>query len=213
MATRATHQTAARRYPRLPGHSAGRADEPLWPAKAFEVRQAGVLIGKPAHKLTPRARIVPTGDRRGFRVMGHALHLVSTGAKDTSLLQNAREGPHDHRGFNLLGGQKALGVLPPPLDQFCGGCWRAGSPTPQWRPSVRPLSRPEALSVLAVTNRTLIRRKREHRLQASESDRLFRLARVATPAGEVLEDREDPPLRNAAPPPVANLAQRQRRTA
>ena len=52
------------------------------------------------------------------------------------------------------------------------------------------LTRAEVLGVLAITDRTLVRRKKESRLQASESDRLFRLARVAALAVDVLEGEE-----------------------
>ena len=44
--------------------------------------------------------------------------------------------------------------------------------------------------VLALPLRTLARRKKERRLRADESDRLIRLARIATLAEEVLGNRE-----------------------
>jgi len=93
--------------------------------------------------------------------------------------------------YDLLGGQKALGVPPPTLDQL-RGLLEEGLPyaTVETVRDTLGLSRPEVLAVLAITDRTLIRRKKEHRLQASESDRLFRLARVASLALDVLEDRE-----------------------
>ena len=93
--------------------------------------------------------------------------------------------------YELLGGQDTLGVGAPSLDQL-RGLLEEGLPFAALE-TVREalaLTRSEVLSVLAVTDRTLIRRKKEHRLQASESDRLFRLARVAALAFEVLEDVE-----------------------
>jgi putative toxin-antitoxin system antitoxin component (TIGR02293 family) len=47
----------------------------------------------------------------------------------------------------------------------------------------------DAASVLRIPARTLARRKREKRLSPDESDRLFRLGRIATLAEEVLGDR------------------------
>jgi putative toxin-antitoxin system antitoxin component (TIGR02293 family) len=46
------------------------------------------------------------------------------------------------------------------------------------------------VSILRIPARTLARRKRERRLSPDESDRLFRLGRVATLAEEVLGSRE-----------------------
>jgi putative toxin-antitoxin system antitoxin component (TIGR02293 family) len=48
------------------------------------------------------------------------------------------------------------------------------------------LNRDEVSSALDLPPRTLARRKQEHRLRPAESDRLFRLARVAARAAEVL---------------------------
>lgn len=48
----------------------------------------------------------------------------------------------------------------------------------------------ELVAVLGVPPRTLARRKREKRLRADESDRLFRLSRIATLAEEVLGSRD-----------------------
>ena len=48
----------------------------------------------------------------------------------------------------------------------------------------------ELVTVLRVPPRTLARRKREKRLRADESDRLFRLSRIATLAEEVLGSRD-----------------------
>ncbi|MBI5446331.1 MAG: DUF2384 domain-containing protein [Deltaproteobacteria bacterium] len=93
--------------------------------------------------------------------------------------------------YELLGGQETLGVPPPTLDTL-RGLLEEGLPfaTVESVRETLALTRGEVLSVLAVTDRTLIRRKKEHRLQAPESDRLFRLARVAALALEVLEDVE-----------------------
>jgi len=86
----------------------------------------------------------------------------------------------------LLGGQKALG--------------RRGSSPVKMREALREglpylsleavmealgLSREEASALLALPVRTLVRRKRERRLQADESDRLYRLARIAARGVEV----------------------------
>jgi putative toxin-antitoxin system antitoxin component (TIGR02293 family) len=46
------------------------------------------------------------------------------------------------------------------------------------------------VAVLHLPPRTLARRKRERRLRADESDRLFRLGRIAALAEEVLGSRE-----------------------
>jgi len=48
----------------------------------------------------------------------------------------------------------------------------------------------DLVAVLNVPPRTLARRKREKRLRADESDRLFRLGRIATLAEDVLGSRE-----------------------
>jgi len=47
----------------------------------------------------------------------------------------------------------------------------------------------DTATVLRIPARTLARRKRERRLSPDESDRLFRLGRIATLAEEVLGDR------------------------
>jgi putative toxin-antitoxin system antitoxin component (TIGR02293 family) len=47
----------------------------------------------------------------------------------------------------------------------------------------------DASAVLRIPPRTLARRKRERRLSPEESDRLFRLSRIATLAEDVLGDR------------------------
>lgn len=52
------------------------------------------------------------------------------------------------------------------------------------------LSLPEAAAILHVPLRTLARRRQERRLDADESDRLYRLARVAAQAVAVLGTEE-----------------------
>ena len=47
----------------------------------------------------------------------------------------------------------------------------------------------ELMMVLDLPDRTMARRKREGRLRAAESDRLFRVARIAALAEEILGDR------------------------
>jgi putative toxin-antitoxin system antitoxin component (TIGR02293 family) len=48
----------------------------------------------------------------------------------------------------------------------------------------------DAATILRIPARTLARRKRQRRLSPDESDRLFRLGRIATLAEEVLGDRD-----------------------
>lgn len=48
----------------------------------------------------------------------------------------------------------------------------------------------DTATILHIPARTLARRKKEHRLSPEESDRLFRLGRIATLAAEVLGDRQ-----------------------
>ncbi len=93
--------------------------------------------------------------------------------------------------YEVLGGQKTLGAPSPTLDQM-RGLLQEGLPfsTLETVRETLALSRPEVLAILGITDRTLIRRKKDSRLQASESDRLFRLARVAALAIEVLEDAD-----------------------
>jgi putative toxin-antitoxin system antitoxin component (TIGR02293 family) len=51
------------------------------------------------------------------------------------------------------------------------------------------LTREEITQILAIPQRTLMRRKQQKRLAADESDRLFRLTRVMAHAEQVLDDR------------------------
>ncbi len=57
----------------------------------------------------------------------------------------------------------------------------------------------DASTVLRIPARTLARRKRERRLSPEESDRLYRLGRIATLAEEVLGDRRKAALWLRAP--------------
>ena len=50
------------------------------------------------------------------------------------------------------------------------------------------LTRSDVAAALRIPLRTMARRKREHRLSADESDRLARLARIASEAARVLGD-------------------------
>ena len=52
------------------------------------------------------------------------------------------------------------------------------------------IARKDLLTLLRVPPRTLARRKRARRFQVDESDRLFRVGRIAVQAEEVLGDRE-----------------------
>jgi putative toxin-antitoxin system antitoxin component (TIGR02293 family) len=52
------------------------------------------------------------------------------------------------------------------------------------------INREEISAALDLPPRTLARRKQERRLRRDESDRLFRLVRIATQASEVLGSRE-----------------------
>lgn len=52
------------------------------------------------------------------------------------------------------------------------------------------IAKKDLLALLRVPPRTLARRKRARRFEADESDRLFRIGRIAVQAEEVLGDRE-----------------------
>jgi putative toxin-antitoxin system antitoxin component (TIGR02293 family) len=52
------------------------------------------------------------------------------------------------------------------------------------------IGKKDLLTLLHVAPRTLARRKRERRFQADESDRLFRIGRIAAQAEDVLGERE-----------------------
>ncbi len=86
----------------------------------------------------------------------------------------------------MLGGEKTLRRKVSSTMQLVETL-REGLPYPALETVMRKLdlSRKEASEVLSVPLRTLVRRKRERRLQATESDRLYRLASVAARAVEV----------------------------
>lgn len=91
--------------------------------------------------------------------------------------------------YAVLGGRKTLGVPTQELSEL-RHLIEKGLPFPALE-SVRDtlaLSRAEVLDSLGITPRTLARRKKEQKLQPTESDRLFRLARVAALGIEVLGD-------------------------
>ena len=91
----------------------------------------------------------------------------------------------------MLGGEKILGRnASSPLKLV--DAVRQGLPYASLRAVMQALdlSRQEASRVLMLPLRTLDRRKRQRRLQADESDRLYRLANVATRAVEVLGSPE-----------------------
>jgi putative toxin-antitoxin system antitoxin component (TIGR02293 family) len=93
--------------------------------------------------------------------------------------------------FDMLGGMRSLGRRVN-SDAKWMELLRAGLPYSALE-SVREtlgLSREEVSELLAVPLRTLVRRKREHKLRADESDRLFRLARIAAHAVDVLGSKE-----------------------
>lgn len=92
----------------------------------------------------------------------------------------------------LLGGERVLRrKLSGPLQMV--EALRAGLPYKSLEAVMETLglSREEASTVLSVPMRTLVRRKQERRLRADESDRLYRLARVAARAVDVLGSSED----------------------
>jgi len=92
--------------------------------------------------------------------------------------------------YEVLAARERSGYLRPPSIR-CGLSCRKGFPSRRSRRSARPWrSAGRRCSRSSHHDRTLIRRKKESRLQASESDRLFRLARVAALALEVLEDAD-----------------------
>jgi putative toxin-antitoxin system antitoxin component (TIGR02293 family) len=95
---------------------------------------------------------------------------------------------HVARITDLLGGAKALGGRPA-SDQDFVALLRRGLPVRSLQAVLRwlGLSDEEASASLGVPKRTLARRKAEGaRLKSAESERVLRLARVATAAEEAL---------------------------
>jgi len=91
----------------------------------------------------------------------------------------------------MLGGEKTLrSKISSPMTMV--DILRKGLPYPSLEAVMRTLglSREEASEILMLPMRTLVRRKRQRRLRADESDRLYRLARVAARAVEVLGNAE-----------------------
>jgi putative toxin-antitoxin system antitoxin component (TIGR02293 family) len=93
--------------------------------------------------------------------------------------------------YEVLGGERALGVPPagiPEMRQLL----EQGLPYPALESvqNTLDLSPSEVLRSLGITTRTLRRRKEASKLGPAESDRLFRLARVAALALDVFEDTE-----------------------
>jgi putative toxin-antitoxin system antitoxin component (TIGR02293 family) len=89
----------------------------------------------------------------------------------------------------VLGGAGVLGEPVSTAAQLQGRL-RAGLPHAALETLMRrfQLGREEVSRVLHLPLRTIARRKRERRLQADESDRLCRLARIAAQAEDVLGD-------------------------
>lgn len=92
--------------------------------------------------------------------------------------------------IELLGGERIVGRK---AESKWVSLLRAGLPYPALESVMKTLglSREEVSELLSVPLRTLARRKREHRLHADESDRLFRLARIAARAVEVLGSKQN----------------------
>jgi putative toxin-antitoxin system antitoxin component (TIGR02293 family) len=93
--------------------------------------------------------------------------------------------------IEALGGRKVLKGRIANLDQLRQAA-KAGLPYASLETVILKLrlGRQEAAAVLHLPQRTIARRKKEQRLQADESDRLLRLARVGAQAAAVLGDEE-----------------------
>ncbi len=93
--------------------------------------------------------------------------------------------------IEILGGRKALGRKIS-SDRELVELVRAGLPYRALESLMRLLmiSRNELVHSIAMPARTLARRKKERKLQADESDRVLRLARVMARAVEVLGSQE-----------------------
>ncbi len=100
---------------------------------------------------------------------------------------------HVARITDLLGGAKALGTRPASEQDFVA-LLRRGLPVRSLQAVLRwlGLTDEEASASLGVPKRTLARRKAEGaRLKAAESERVLRLARVATLAEQALGSLEN----------------------
>lgn len=93
--------------------------------------------------------------------------------------------------FETLGGPRVLHVRSAGLPEL-GETIRKGLPYGALEAVMRRLglTREQVAEALHLPERTLARRKKERRLHPDESDRLFRLARIAAQATEVLGSSE-----------------------
>ncbi|MFP3938719.1 MAG: antitoxin Xre/MbcA/ParS toxin-binding domain-containing protein [Thermoanaerobaculia bacterium] len=93
--------------------------------------------------------------------------------------------------FETLGGPRVLHMESAGLPEL-GETVREGLPYAALEAVMGRLglSREQVAEALHLPQRTLARRKKEHRLHPDESDRLFRLARIAAQATEVLGSPE-----------------------
>jgi putative toxin-antitoxin system antitoxin component (TIGR02293 family) len=91
----------------------------------------------------------------------------------------------------LLGGKKTLGVSVKDLEDLMNAI-RKGLPYASLDNAMQSvgITREEVARVLAIPLRTIARRKQGKRLQADESDRLYRLIRIVAHAIRVFGDRE-----------------------
>ena len=91
---------------------------------------------------------------------------------------------------HLLGGSRTLGEVRDPIEM--AQAVRRGLPWAAFEALVAALaiSQAELAATLHIRARTLSRRKDAGKLEAMESDRLFRLARVFAHAVEVFDSRE-----------------------
>lgn len=91
--------------------------------------------------------------------------------------------------IEALGGRRVLGDRVSTLDQLDDRV-RAGLPYATLEAVMTKFGFvwEEVASTLKLPRRTLARRKKDRRLQADESDRLFRLARIGAQAADILGD-------------------------
>lgn len=99
--------------------------------------------------------------------------------------------PHTSYILEVLGGRKALRRQIASLADLRDTV-RAGLPYASLEALMGKfgLARTEAAAAINLPQRTIARRKKERRLRADESDRLFRLARIAAQAAAVLGSEE-----------------------
>lgn len=92
--------------------------------------------------------------------------------------------------IDVLGGSRVVGPIQTRID--LANCVRAGFPYEAFEAMVSALSVTQAAlaKTLMIQPRTLTRRKRSGRLEAEESDRLYRLARVFAHAAAVFGGEE-----------------------